>query len=334
MLKQLAANLEQLDLAYDHLMLGDANNARFALMLTDNAIEITLHQIAERQAGSNRSWSRDKEFKYERELADALGRNFEPKVKFARLMGHFSQEVGETIFTAHGYRNEVYHIGVKHEELLPALSRFYFSVACDVLATLKSIGIGWGSNLKIPERAKKYFPNHDRRFMPGSWEEYRAGCSLLASKVSGSDEALRAHLASHMDRVITEKDDFIKYLQGGYPRDERPTREQIVIDCQAWPVTFSDAGKAFLRSNPPPGKSVHGYVQWIGEHYPFQYRNDPIPSWRKRLLGVRGEKNPHRALRKYQMFMDETSAVRGWIDEATSALDARVEEEIERMRGN
>jgi len=46
MLLFLASNLEQLDLAPEHISQGDANNARFALMLSDNAAEITLHQLA------------------------------------------------------------------------------------------------------------------------------------------------------------------------------------------------------------------------------------------------------------------------------------------------
>ncbi len=43
MLRFLANNLEQLDLAQEHVSTGDANKARFGLMLTDNAVEITLH---------------------------------------------------------------------------------------------------------------------------------------------------------------------------------------------------------------------------------------------------------------------------------------------------
>ena len=46
MLKFLASNIEQVDLSLEHIRKGDANNARFGLMLVDNAVEITLHQIA------------------------------------------------------------------------------------------------------------------------------------------------------------------------------------------------------------------------------------------------------------------------------------------------
>jgi hypothetical protein len=83
-------------------------------MLTDNAIEITLHHIAVSYTGGPR-WMRNEPLKFGREAQDALGRHFEPKVKLAKLLGHFSQEVADTIVMSHDYRNEVYHVGIQHE---------------------------------------------------------------------------------------------------------------------------------------------------------------------------------------------------------------------------
>ena len=61
MLKFLANNSEQLDLALEHCEKGDANNVRFALMLVDNVVEITLHQIANDKRQDRELWKyRDK----------------------------------------------------------------------------------------------------------------------------------------------------------------------------------------------------------------------------------------------------------------------------------
>ncbi|CUH52691.1 hypothetical protein [Shimia marina] len=46
MLVFLAHAIEQLDLAAEHISKGDPNNARFGLMLTDNVLELVLHQMA------------------------------------------------------------------------------------------------------------------------------------------------------------------------------------------------------------------------------------------------------------------------------------------------
>ena len=49
MLMFLATVLDQMDLALEHIQKSTVHDARFALMLTDNAVELVLHQIAKDQ---------------------------------------------------------------------------------------------------------------------------------------------------------------------------------------------------------------------------------------------------------------------------------------------
>lgn len=62
-----------------------------------------------------------------------MDRNFDAKIKFAKIAGGLSDEIAQTITIMHGYRSEVYHVSLKHESLLPALAPFYFDVACGYL---------------------------------------------------------------------------------------------------------------------------------------------------------------------------------------------------------
>ena len=79
---QLANTIEQLDLAADHLAPGDANNARFALMLCDNIVELTLHQYAKDKRIELKAFSwRNEAFEHGKALERALGRYFEEMVK-------------------------------------------------------------------------------------------------------------------------------------------------------------------------------------------------------------------------------------------------------------
>ncbi len=57
MIQFLADNIDQLDLALDQLAIGDRNFDRFALMLVDNVVELTLHRHAQDKAGENELWS-------------------------------------------------------------------------------------------------------------------------------------------------------------------------------------------------------------------------------------------------------------------------------------
>jgi len=56
MIMFLAGVLEQLDLALEHIAKGDDHNARFGLMMTDNALELVLHQITKDKRSDAAGW--------------------------------------------------------------------------------------------------------------------------------------------------------------------------------------------------------------------------------------------------------------------------------------
>jgi len=193
MLGFLANVIEQLDVALEHLTKCDANNARFGLMLTDNIVELMLHQIAKDKKNELKMFSyMREEFKHTAALEKALGRPFESKVKFAKVLGTFLDEIAESISILHSLRNEVYHVGVQHEAVLPTLAIFYFKIACDFLRNYSPQGLGWGSNQRLPERAKKFFSGHSsfpgdyRAISIGMREPWRGGRSRSVVNRGGS----------------------------------------------------------------------------------------------------------------------------------------------------
>jgi hypothetical protein len=94
MIQFLADNIDQLEVALDQLAIGDRNFDRFALMLVDNGVELTLHRHAQDKAGENELWSSIDKPKYPpKDVQLAIGRNFEPKAKFAKKLGMLSQGV-------------------------------------------------------------------------------------------------------------------------------------------------------------------------------------------------------------------------------------------------
>lgn len=75
MLLFLASVLEQLDLALEHIAKRDIHNARFGLMLTDNAIELVLHQIAKRKSSDLKEFSfRRENYPHQKALDNTNGR--------------------------------------------------------------------------------------------------------------------------------------------------------------------------------------------------------------------------------------------------------------------
>jgi hypothetical protein len=329
MLLYLANILDQLDLALEHLKKVDPNNARFALMLTDNVVELVLHQIAKDKSMELRHFSYMREgFEHTAVLEKALGRGFDDKVRFAKLMGIVSGEMAETIQLFHLFRNDVYHIGLQDEAVLQVLAAFYLKTACDFLSSYDAPFISWGSYQKLPERAKKYLRGHDS--FPGSKEQYRDGCAFVGVEAGHDPRTLAEELADHMFEVVEDQDTSIDLVSTGAP--VKATRDQVVIDCQTWSLAFNDEGRSFAREHEWIGGNHFALVDWLAANYPLKYPKDPIPAWRKRVNRLRHEKNSHIAIKMYRTFMDETADIRERIDEAAKQVDAYIDGEIDRMR--
>lgn len=331
MLLFLSSVIEQLDLALDHLSKGNIHNARFGLMLTDNAVELVLHQIAKDKASNLKNYSyRDEKYEHQKALDKALGRNFDDKVKFARIEGKLSEECAQTITILHGYRNEVYHIGLKHETILPALSLFYFAVACDFLSAYQSRGLGWGSNQQIPERAQKYF--HGDKFFPGRQEDFGNACKTLLTSCNHEPRYTVTLLADELDRIVKYQDIFIDIIARGVYVGQQTTRDGAVRDTQAWKLAFTEEGRTFAFSNGFQG-NLPGLIDFLASKYPLQFRSDPIPSWKKQAATMRGNKNPHSALAKYHSFMISTADIREALEDSAGAAEAEIEAASDRARG-
>jgi hypothetical protein len=330
-LLRLAQIIEQLDLAHEHLQHGDPNNARFGLMLTDNALEITLHRLAQDEDHNARgmAWKIGYRHPHATALNAALGQDFGAKVRLAEALGLVSAEEAGTIRIGHTFRNEVYHVGVQHEHILHDVAIFYFRVASEVISRIKPRFFGWGSGDRLPERAKKYFKGHTS--FPAQPGDYARACLDLAARSGHDRTKLIAAMAGHMAKVVDDQDESIDFLATN--AQSQTSRKAVVVDTQAWAIAFSDEGRAFLASLAVVPKTAFARVAEISKAYPRLVRSDPIPRWRTRALAVAREQNPHRALELYRSFMDQTQQLRGWIDESARGLDEHIQNEIDRMRG-
>ena len=292
MLSFLVNIVEQIDLAKEHVAKGDANNARFGLVLIDNAVEIALHQIAKDEQSERNSFPyRDKPYDLSAVLEAALGEHFELKRNVARKAGKLGADESDSIMIFHAFRNEVYHIGVKHEAILPALAELYFKTACEFLCTYKPRWLSYNPRMTLPERARKYFP--DETFSGGR-ERFQAACKTLGGSVTVIPSQFAGVLAAHMDEVIRQQDVAVHMIATGGPQTY--SRDEAVVQTFAWKIAFTDEGKKFAEKGWRK-RSVAGFVDWIGDHYPLPIRNDPILGWRKRADNIRHEKSRTRRLK-------------------------------------
>ena len=330
MLDFLANNVEQLDLALEQVLLGDANNARFGLMLTDNAVEITLHQIAlDAQARYRPKWYDHEPYEHAKELRSALGRDFSAKLRFAKLVGKIDAEAAGTVAIGHRFRNEVYHLGVQHEAVLPAVSAFYFEVACAFLSDYSPGAVGFLVGKALPPRASRYF-GEDTSFHGDLDAKYRDACTNLGAQAQIESANFAAVLADHLDELLEVLDIGIDTI--ATVGAETKTREEALKETMAWWVAFSDEGKMAAKRLGWSGGTMAEYVRWIEVNCRLPLTNDPIERWRKRAQAVRTEGNRHMALHRYRAFMDQTAQTRGILDEAHEQAEREIDLQIQQWK--
>ena len=153
---------------------------------------------------------------------------------------------------------------------------------------------------------------------------------LKRDMVQGIKFDLVADLHAALTELTEETDRLLNYLAEGHP--EKPSRDELVRDAQAWRIAFTDEGKRFASTHSCREETVGGYVKWLGQNYSFAFRNDPVPGWKERLASFGRERDPHAALRKYQEFVNQTQSVREAVEASVASLDAEIDRQIDAAR--
>ena len=329
MLKSLADTIDQLDLAAEHIAIGDVNNVRFGLMLTDNALELVLHNIARDDAADVKHYSTARGAKHPQALEKAQGQSFAPKVRYGQLLHLYDAKVGETLLLCHLFRNELYHAGIQHEAILKRLARFHFHVVCTVLSERDPGYFSWGSNQRLPERSKKYFAGPE--YFPGTIDQYKAACLQMAATVGHDPQVFVEALADHMEAVVEDQDRNIEFIETDAPQSL--TRDQVVVSCQSWPLTATKEVETAMAAASFVPNNLFEAVSWIETNFPIAIPKDPIPGWTRRVADLRRTTDCHAALKAYRSFMDQTATFRRWLDDDAMALDRSLQLQIDMRRG-
>jgi len=327
----LAGILDQLDLALDHVTKGDVHNARFGLMLTDNALELVLHEIAKDKRSEAASWRyREEPYEHEAKLKRAFLGAFDNKIDFAKVDAGMSAAQGRTFKILHLYRNEVHHAGLAHETILIPLARFYLAEACEFIGTYQTRGLGWASNSAMPQRAAKYFTGSTS--IPATEGDFQAACAKICSASGHSDHDLIQTLADDYERIVEGTDADLQTCADGVYEGQAVSRDVAVLQTQAWDIAFDDVGLSFLNERGFNGSVLAG-VEELQANYPFRFRRDPIPAWRASAQRLRKLGGPHAALDTYHSFIEQTGILRAAIEQSAAAAEAEMDAAMDRMRG-
>jgi hypothetical protein len=323
--------IEQLDLTAEQFQRRSSAYSRFALILTDNVLELLLHRFAEqelkwdemsRMLGRQKYSANDK--------AKVLGQYFEEKPKFARKLGALSELEMTFVLICHRYRNELYHQGMMHESVIFDIAWHYHDLVCDLMPRMQRGAYRWRMGESISPAVQKYCGEEGLSRDPHSLLPEVAG-KLRAAKPN----SLRSFALALSDAAIArvkELDGNIEFLIADSPK--KRTRRDVIFDVQAWPFLLSDESKGSIELQ--PGEAITSFndaFDLLRKRWKPPISKDPVYRWKVRGIQLRHETSVLKVLVKYQQLMDQMEDFDQKVRDAAIALDQQIQLAIDRHRG-
>lgn len=356
-MKHILTIVEQLDRAAVELSIDHPINNRLALILIDNATEITLHGfIAGRSEMDRRIYLLQESLRsiskeaWQRYASDpnnvqvmtpvqrkrALGRSFEDKVKVLCALGKLTFQERQFVLAAHEYRNELYHIGLANDDIIRSIAGHYFLVACDFLIRMGNTGIwrsAYSSNDVYSEVAQRYIPPQDG---PMAILNVKLGdlaeqlIDNLPARMPALAETLAQSAQRSIDQLLNNMEFLVRENPFGYDEEE-------MVETAQWIKDLSDE----LEQNNIDGLWVDAkyreqFAQVFSElnaTWKRRFAKIPVNNWRKRAARIKQEESPLIALALFRHLRQDMQYLEEAIQQAVDELDQWIQQQIDIARG-
>lgn len=325
--------IEQLDLAAQQLHKASSAYSRFALLLVDNMVELMIHRQCQMAIHRDEMSSRIGRPKYDaKSRSKALGHHVDQKVKFCRSLGVIDQDEFDFILAAHEYRNELYHVGIRHEKLIFPLAWQYHSLACLLFAKLKTDGfMHEGRGFVRSDAAQEHWPEGANPLSEGGAAFEEASTSLLAAKPPLSpsfSEQVSAYAVNAVEEVDSALEFLIEDNMGGLGEEE------VLYGIQFHKFIRSEAGEEALGfTDEPSFEEYHRRVAEVELGWKPQYGSRPTARWLVRAQSLSQSPSPADAVRRFVGLRDEMAPFRLTVIEAARELDEGIQLRIDAARG-
>jgi hypothetical protein len=323
------ALVEQLDLAITELEGGTPSRARFALIMIDNSVELVLHSKCEHEVSMDRYRATFTEAKYdEKTWEKAVGQDFGEKVKFCRNLGLIDDELAQTIRISHSYRNELYHVGIRHDPIILPLAWEYFRTACALLPHL-SFPM-WKLEDPTSERVRRYVDTDG--FLGVQPSDFQTVADRLLSARAALPVESKKLLSQFAVEVVDRVDHNLEFLVAD--NFEGWVEAKVLEEVQFHHYLWRDEGAP--RLDPTAYTSLPEFENArneIREEWTPRYHDSPVERWRRRARAIETSRSWHLALQRFQQLRAEMKYLEDVLNEAAAELDAAIQLEIDRRLG-
>ena len=352
--------VEQLDRAASELETDHPINSRLALILIDNATELMLHRqctdrlesdsrasglwnvyqtLADRRpSGGQLEFSEDlrKQMMTPRQRSRARGYYLDDKLRVLEEMGDLSQSERRFIAIAHEYRNELYHVGLSHDDVIRAIAGQYFLLSCDLFVRMGNLGIlglSFSSSDKYTDVAERYLPMHGGRVDYADVDKGALAGKLRFALPEGLPNLANV-LASNAQKSIAVIMDNFGFLVQDNPFGLETDK---MLEVAQWQRDLTEALEREnvdgLWADPNYRKRHAAVTTSLEANWRQRHNSIPCKKWMLRADAIEREADPLVAMASYQSLRNDMSYLEGAIETAANDLDHWIQMEIDIARG-
>lgn len=321
--------VEQLDRAARELARDHPINNRLALILVDNATELILHRRCTDRAQAKRFFGR----LTPKQRAMARGTSLEAKLKLLEELGELAASERRFIKIAHDYRNEVYHVGLMHDDIIRPIAGHYYGLSCDLFVRLRPSWRASSSYDKFSDIAERYLPVHNGRPAFLGVDNEQLADKLMAA-LPGEVETLQPALATSAEQAIEEVKSHFEFLVHDNPgKMDGPE----ILRLAQWQLDFARAlereGVEGFWIDPGYLEDIERIKGALEATWRQRYTSLPLEKWLARAEAIRQEPDPLVALDLHQALRNDMAYLEDAMGNAAAELDAWIQMEIDRARG-
>ena len=352
--------VKQLDRAAHELETDHPINNRMALILIDNAAELLIHRQCvghlETDNEYSRLWKAHESIAARNPNADqteileelrasllttnqrkgASGIRFGPKLKVLYQTDELKSTERQFIKIAHGYRNQLYHVGLTHDDVIRAIAGQYFLLTCNLFVRLEGAGFfghTFSSIDEYSEVAKRYLPMRDGHVDTFGFDKKIVAEKLrraLPSDIADLSKTLGYSARTAVEEVRDELEFLVINNPFGFDSEK-------MIEVAQWQKDLSDElekqGIDGLWIDPGYRESLEQVEASLALKWKQRHRSLPVEKWLDRADGIQREHDPLVALEKYQSLRNDMNYLERAIRTAAEELDEAIQAEIDRRRG-
>ena len=321
--------VEQLDRALAELRVDHPINNRLALILVDNATELVLHRRCTDHVDGDHFLRRLSP----RQRVLARGQFLDGKLKVLDALGDITKQEREFIGIAHHYRNELYHVGLKHDTIVRPIAGCYFNLCCDLFERLKPAWTATSSTDSFGEVLSRYLPE-DTASASYTIVDNAVFTKKLRAQLPNSIEPLPESLASSARHAIGEITRSLDFVVSDNPGGHEFA---AVLRNIQWHI---DLMRALEREGVEGTWMDPGYLEEVQRvrsliEPTWRQRHTTVPAskWLKRADTIEREPDDLNAMTLFQSVRKDMEYLEDAITIAAIELDKWIQFQIDQARG-